>query len=437
MERADVIIIGAGISGLIVARKLSREGKRVIVLEGRNRIGGRIHTEHNEYSNDYVECGAEFIHGDLPLTMNLLDEYGIGYTKMQGDVFRYKNGRLLPVPDMISSHRKTLMRRLDELKNDLTVKSFLSLYFDGPEYEALRSDVMHFVEGYDGADIAFASTLTFRDELAEMQSWKQYRIDDGYGALTDALALDCSSNGCVFYLSCAAQTIRWSPHQVQVTAATGEVFTAPAVVVTASLGVLQSGAIRFVPELTRKATAQHKLHMGNVIKIHLLLREEFWNSETAEKHLGTDLRKLSFILSDAVIPTWWTQYPKHNGLLTGWLPGPRATRFSEATDAEILHESVRSLSYIFGLAEDDIRTMISHYKIHNWPRDPYARGAYHYDSVDGDYYAHLAGEPIDNTIFFAGEAYGSAHGAGMVEAAIASGLRTAKLMLPGLEQNAA
>lgn len=437
MKRADVIIIGAGISGLVVARKLSREGKRVMVMEGRDRPGGRIDTEHNSITNDYIECGAEFIHGKLPLTLDLLNEYGIGYSKVQGDILRYKNGLLLPSPDMISSHRKLLKRRLDELKNDLTVKSFLSLYFDGPEYESLRSDVMHFVEGYDGADIAFASTLAFRDELADTEDWEQYRVDDGYGALIDALVMECRRNGCEFRFSSAAQTVKWQPHHVQVTDSSGEQFTAGAVVVTVSLGVLQSGSIRFLPELTRKATAQTKLHIGNVIKIHLFLREDFWKSKTAEQHLGADLQKFSFMVSDAVIPTWWTQYPKQNGVLTGWLPGPRALRFSESTDEEILRECIRSLSYIFGVPEPEIRNVINHYQIHNWTRDRFARGAYHYDSVDADYYAHLAGEPIDNTIFYAGEAYGAEHGAGMVEAAIASGLRTAKTILPGLQQNAA
>lgn len=437
MERADVIIIGAGISGLIVARKLSREGKKVMVLEARDRIGGRIHTTHNEHTNDYVEAGAEFIHGHLPLTMNLLDEYGITYSKMHGDILRYKNGEVLASSDVISSHRKLLKRRLDELKNDVTVKMFLSLYFEGPEYEELRSDVAHFVEGYDGADISFASTFAFRDEWNDTQEWKQYRIDDGYGALTDAIALECRTNGCVFHLSCAAQAVRWNANEVHVMSTSGEVFTASALVMSVSLGVLQSGAIRFYPELTRKGTAQNKLHIGHVIKIHLFLREEFWRSEAVQQHMKADLSKLSFVMSDAVIPTWWTQYPRQSRLLTGWLPGPRALRFNEASDEEILHECVRSLSYIFGTAEEDIRNMIDRYKIHNWTRDPYARGAYHYESVDGDYYAHLAGEPVDNTIFFAGEAFGGEHGAGMVEAAIASGLRTAKLVLPGPEQHAA
>jgi len=80
MEEFPIIIVGAGASGLIAARELLRHGKKVIVLEARDRIGGRIHTVHeNSY---YVEAGAEFIHGELPLTIGLLREYHIGYRKI-------------------------------------------------------------------------------------------------------------------------------------------------------------------------------------------------------------------------------------------------------------------------------------------------------------------------------------------------------------------
>jgi monoamine oxidase len=437
MERADVIIVGAGISGLIVARKLSREGKRVILLEARDRIGGRIHTVHSEVINEYVECGAEFIHGDLPNTIELLKEYGISYSLIPGDVFRFKNGSLLSSPNIITTDKKALTKRLSELKTDMPLKDFLSLYFEGPEYESLRTDVKQFAEGYDSADIEFASTFAFRDEWAQVSEWKQYRIDEGYGALAEALALDCRNNGCVLHLSSPVNTVRWNPHNVQVTTSTGEAFQASAIVITCPLNVLKSGAIHFTPALTRKHTALNKLQMGNVIKIQLFLREEFWKRESVQQHLQRDLSKMSFLLSDAVIPTWWTQYPKQAGQLTGWLPGPKAVRFSHATDEEILRECVRSLSYIFGESEEDLRALIGRYSIHNWVRDQYTLGAYHYTTVDSDYYAHLAGQEVDHTIYFAGEAYGAENGAGLVEAAITSALRTANLVLPRLDQNVA
>ena len=72
MVKTDIIIIGAGAAGLMAALKLSAKNKNVIVLEARDRIGGRIHTVENSSDTKNVELGAEFIHGDLPVTLNLL-----------------------------------------------------------------------------------------------------------------------------------------------------------------------------------------------------------------------------------------------------------------------------------------------------------------------------------------------------------------------------
>ena len=79
MNNADVIIIGAGISGLVAARELCRAGQRVIILEARNRCGGRIHTLSQQEFPVIAETGAEFIHGKLPATLGLLKEYKIPY----------------------------------------------------------------------------------------------------------------------------------------------------------------------------------------------------------------------------------------------------------------------------------------------------------------------------------------------------------------------
>ena len=68
MEISDILIIGAGATGLMAAYKLSEAGKKVIVLEARNRTGGRIHTMSHESFFKHAELGAEFVHGDLPVT---------------------------------------------------------------------------------------------------------------------------------------------------------------------------------------------------------------------------------------------------------------------------------------------------------------------------------------------------------------------------------
>jgi monoamine oxidase len=93
MNKADILIIGAGAAGLMAARNLAKTGKKVIVLEARNRCGGRIHTIEQESFFKHAELGAEFVHGDLPVTLNLLKEADIPYYSAVADMWHYKNGQ--------------------------------------------------------------------------------------------------------------------------------------------------------------------------------------------------------------------------------------------------------------------------------------------------------------------------------------------------------
>src|SRR5688572_6389235 len=90
----DCIIIGAGACGLMASRELTRAGKSVLLLEARNRIGGRIYTIHNHSFSTFAEAGAEFIHGDLPITSSLLREAGLPFREMEGNIYQLENGVL-------------------------------------------------------------------------------------------------------------------------------------------------------------------------------------------------------------------------------------------------------------------------------------------------------------------------------------------------------
>ncbi|MGC4035755.1 MAG: FAD-dependent oxidoreductase [Chitinophagaceae bacterium] len=88
----NIIIVGAGASGLIAARELSAKGYSCCVLEAASFPGGRIHTTKEEFSLP-TELGAEFIHGELPLTLSLLNESGITYLSLEGEFKTIRNGQ--------------------------------------------------------------------------------------------------------------------------------------------------------------------------------------------------------------------------------------------------------------------------------------------------------------------------------------------------------
>src|SRR5262245_58767811 len=98
-SRTDVIVIGAGAAGLAAARDLHAAGLGVIVLEARDRIGGRILTHREPGVPEPIELGAEFIHGDADETQAVLDEAGLRSLDITGRRFESLNGRLRVADD--------------------------------------------------------------------------------------------------------------------------------------------------------------------------------------------------------------------------------------------------------------------------------------------------------------------------------------------------
>ena len=112
---------------------------------------------------------------------------------------------------------------------------------------------------------------------------------------------------------------------------------------------------------------------GNVVKILLRFATKWWAD-----HGGRDLADLSFLLSDATVPTWWTQHPAGYPVLTGWFAGPKADRVSSLTAAELVEMGLASLAEIFDLPLDRLRRDLVASRAINWGNDPFARGAYSY-----------------------------------------------------------
>ena len=101
MAKTEIIIIGAGAAGLMCARELAQAGKKVMILEARDRSGGRIHTLTDPHFPLPVELGAEFIHGELEVTHKLLDEAKLVSYKTGGDLWRSEKGRFIEQKDFI------------------------------------------------------------------------------------------------------------------------------------------------------------------------------------------------------------------------------------------------------------------------------------------------------------------------------------------------
>ena len=163
MENADVIIIGAGAAGLMAAYYLSKTGKQVLMLEARNRTGGRIHTVYGEPFSNYAELGAEFVHGDLPVTLQLLKEAEIKTVAATGEMWNFREG-ILSKDNWQTDHWDLLIEKLNKLENDTTIDNFLKWEFSDDKYKQLRESVIKFASGYDTADVTKASAFALRRE---------------------------------------------------------------------------------------------------------------------------------------------------------------------------------------------------------------------------------------------------------------------------------
>src|SRR3981189_2260916 len=157
-----IVVIGAGAAGLMAARELRLAGKKVTILEARDRCGGRIHPLPGAEFGYPAEGGAEFVHGEAPVTHGLLCEAGLSLLPIQGTQWTVEDGKFSR-QDSQDPHEAELHKALQELKDDLTVAEFLRRHFAGPEYGRLRHSIERMVEGYDAADPERASTLALRE----------------------------------------------------------------------------------------------------------------------------------------------------------------------------------------------------------------------------------------------------------------------------------
>ncbi|MDJ0367451.1 NAD(P)/FAD-dependent oxidoreductase [Hymenobacter sp. H14-R3] len=420
----DILIIGAGAAGLLAARELAAAGRRVCLLEARDRVGGRVHTLKPAGFTQPIEAGAEFMHGDVPLTKALLQEAGIAWVATAGRTYQLQAGEVASDTSYFAQLPQ-LLEKLEELPQDMPLAAFLAQEFAGEAHATLRTFATQFAEGYDAADAQRVSAWALRDEWAAGGADDSPRPVGGYGPLLHWLAGEAQAAGAALHLATPVEAIAWQPGAVEVRAANGAIYRARQVLCTVPLGVWQlaagqPGYLRFEPELAMHRAAAAQLGFGAVIKVVLEFQTPFWHGRLPE---------LEFLLSDAPVPTWWSQLPAATPQLTGWLAGPAAHHLRHAPAEAVLQQALESLSYLLDKSLHEIEAQLVGYYVHNWGNEPYAYGAYSYPTVGGATARAALAAPVADTLFFAGEGVYEGLAAGTVEAALVSGQVAARTLL--------
>ncbi len=421
--QADVMVIGAGAAGLMAAAQLAEAGKKVLVLEAGAQAGGRIRTIADGAFEQPVEGGAEFVHGKLPLTHQLLKEAQLKTVEAGGEIWRSEEGKLKKQEDFIAEY-DALIAALKSLKEDVTVAQALQIHFASPKHGELRKTLKSYVEGYYAGDMEKASAFALRDELEGAED-EDERMKGGYGQLIDYLLQQCHKKGVQFYFNTPVTRLQWQKEKVTATTQSGDEFTAAKAIITVSVGVLQKGLILFDPAIVSKMNTAQQLGFGAVIKIVLQLKEPFWKKDFA-------LNEMAFLFSEEQIPTWWTQHPQQSNVLTGWCAGPAAAALKGETDEALFEKAVTSLANCFSLSVADLKEKTDVWKVFNWAADEYTLGGYSYLTVQSEKAIQEMTTPVDHTLYFAGEGLCNSMEIGTVEAALQSGKEAARLVLAGV-----
>ena len=416
----DCAVLGAGIAGLAAARRLAEAGKRVLVLEARERVGGRLMTLYPDGEETPVELGAEFVHGRPPELLALLAEAGLEYYETSGEQMRYEDGVLRAAGEQDSGFF-SLLGELRESQEDQSFDAFLAAR-QAPAREARRA--RQYVEGFNAADAARIGTRGLaRQQAAEdaIEGDRSARLRGGYTRLAEYLHDRVRAAGATVMLGAPVAALTWERGHVSVATVDGRVCEARAAVVALPLGVLQAGAVRFTPEPDAALDAARALASGPVQRLVLRFRHRFW----AERAPG-----MRFLFtSDQMPTTWWTTEPHPSHLLTGWLGGPGALAVEPQA---LLDAGLRSLEQIFSLLQGSLDAELLGWHSHDWQRDPFSMGAYSYVPVGAADAAQRLANGVESTLFFAGEHTDITGHPGTVHGALRSGLRAAEQVLAAL-----
>lgn len=431
MQRdADVIVLGAGLAGLSAAKALGAAGKSVIVIDARNRAGGRVHTVHDAATDYPIELGPEWVgDGELRRLLNSVNAnvrttHGVHLVRTTGGLVSREN----------FDETNEIMERIAALLmdgSDYTLNEALNRCCPEPEFAESRASLVSYVQGFHAADPERVSARWLLEvEENEPADASEGHALAGLDQAVQALAQQATDK-VSFRFDTVVRHVHWSEAGVEVDAdSNGQTvrLAASQLICALPLAILQShqddaGAVQFTPALTMKRDALKQLAMGPVVKVLLVFDEPFWNRID-------DLKHASFIQQPGLpFPTWWTTFPVDAPVLTGWVAGPLVAGLGGRHGDALLPLAIDSAAAVLGVTGERVAQQLRSWHTHDWSADPFARGGYSYVLSGGTGAHRELAQSVDNTLFFAGEATcGQGHNATM-EGALQSGLRAATELL--------
>jgi len=418
----SVIVIGGGFGGIAAARALRNASFKVILLESRNRIGGRVNTD---YSFGFpVDMGASWLHGvckknplapvigklGLPLYRTsgdnsvLYDHDLESYALFDMEGYQVPQQLVTEVGEAFERVLEETKKVREEFKYDMSVRKAFSIVLERhPDLRqhGLADKVFQWylcrMEGWFAADA----------DSISLKSWDQEElIEGGHGLMVRGYypVIEALAKGLDIRLNHRVTKVTWRHSGVRVVVEDGRAFVADAAIIAVPLGVLKANTIKFEPRLPKwKEVAISDLGFGNENKIALYFDKVCW----------PNVDFLGVVAPTSYGCSYFLNLHKATGhpVLVYMPAGQLANDIERMSDEAATSFAVLQLKRILPHASEPIKSLVSH-----WGTDPSSLGSYSYDTVGKphDLYECLR-IPVDN-LFFAGEATsmkypGTVHGA--------------------------
>lgn len=416
-----VLIAGAGAAGLAAAAELTKAHIKVTLVDPRLRLGGRIHTRQSHSTGLAVDLGPEFIHGhpeEIPAL--LADPTSEIVTLEPAERLFWQNA--FQEGNDVRAQAEAIVAGLKSRPVDVPVAQ--ALHELGLDVKSLLGhQVVGFIEGFNAADINTFSlnALVQESAAAGEEIMDAARIRAGYQSMINALEARIAPVD--LRLGTRLAELRWSVHDACATLVSGagvSELEVDRVILTLPPSLLP--ALHITPEPTAHLKACKMLPMGHVQKVLFIFKEPLW-PRPRENFEFLNSPGMNFHIR-------WLWNWAEPFVVSCWSGGGQAARrLRGLSEHELIEAALKDLATILKTDLGRVKSLVEEIHYHDWMTDPFSLGAYSFVSVGGETSRDQLAQPLEDTLFFAGEATMSDGSAGTVHGALRSGQRAAREIL--------
>ncbi|NLR89912.1 flavin monoamine oxidase family protein [Flammeovirga agarivorans] len=402
----NIAIIGGGISGLYTASILKELNYNITVYEASDRLGGRIYT-HSRIKKKFVELGAAEIHGMKSVNYEMLDHLEHKIEPIVGNEYVWFENKLHDVekkedfPESVNG----LFAYFGNISNETYEGSVMASLKEKSLYS---SKLRYIVDGITSEYSASAEKLYAKSLGEEEWRWSSgFRNFFSYGRYSDAIDFFKDKLENEIQLNTSIVDINYADDGVTLLTRGGESHHFDKVIVSTSLGVLKKEKINFTPPMPdEKRIAIQKLGFGKGRKLFIEFDKPFWEEDTTE------------ILGGKKCPIYLIR-PAQPNCICAYIMADAAKEFNQLSDEDVAEILINELDEMF--PDLNVQALYSNHYGKDWTSDPYFHGTYSYSRKDSIIHRETLKQPIEDKVFFIGEACNTSGHSATVHGAMETG----------------